>query len=293
MKRNIFLLVLLLSGIALVTTRCSKTDDFKTEKLEEYMNLQVGRFILYKLDSLRYTNFNQDLEETKYQAKDVIDAVVSDNQGRPSWRVIRYLRDSASTSEADWKPNITYMITVLPKSVEVVEENLRFIKLVQPVREEYSWKGNSYINPELFDASFSIDTWDYTYQNIGSPFVFNDGRKVENTITVNQRDDVLGNPANPFSYSIKNFSKEVYGKNIGLIYKEFFHSEYQAFYNTFNCYYVKCTNNVCDTTYCASNDYICDSTQFANGYTKYCKDTVLTQSYYNGYGIKLRMIDHN
>lgn len=240
-----------LLGVALVWTACHKTDPFQTVPLENIMQLQPGKYIIYKLDSLNYINFNRTLATTRYQAKDIVDTAVTDNLGRPSWRVIRYLRDSASTNEADWKPNITYLITVTQNSVEVLEENQRYIKLRQPLKEGLTWKGNAYINPESFDASFSIDAWDYTYANVYSPFVFNDGRTIDSTITVNQRDEVLGDTSNPASYSVQNFSKEVYANNIGLIYKDLFHSEYQP------------------------------------------GDGSVTQSYYFGYGIRMRMISHN
>lgn len=249
MRKSIFLAGFVLT--ALLFGACNKKDIFPTVKLENIMQLQVGKYIIYKLDSMNYVNFNRTLAITKYQAKDIVDAAITDNLGRPSWRVIRYLRDSASTSEADWKQNITYMITVLSNSVQVVEENQRYIKLVQPLREGFTWRGNAYINPESFDASFSIDDWDYTYANVYSPFVFDDARTIDSTITVNQREEVLGDTSNPAGYSVQNFSKEVYGNNIGLIYKELFHSEYQP------------------------------------------GDGSLTESYYFGYGIRLRMIDHN
>lgn len=248
MRKNSFLIVF--AGILLVAA-CSKTDSFPTVKLENIMQLQPGKYIIYKLDSLNYVNFGQTLALSRYQAKDIVDAAITDNLGRPSWRVIRYLRDSASTSEADWKPNITYTITVTNNEVEVIEENQRYIKLKQPIREGMTWRGNAYINPESFDASFSIDIWDYTYNEVFTPFVFDDGRTVDSTITVNQRDEVLGDVDNPDSYSVQNFSKEVYATNVGLIYKELFHSEYQP------------------------------------------GDGSLTQPYYFGYGIKLRMISHN
>jgi hypothetical protein len=266
---------------------CNKKDDYKSEQLENYMNLQVGKFIRYELDSLVYTNFNKVLTKIKYGAKDVIDAVITDNTGKPAFRIIRYIRDSTSTSEADWRPNITYMVSANPKSVEVTEENLRYIKLKLPIIDGFTWKGNSYIHPDSFDPSFSINSWDYTYSNVNSPFSFDDGRTVDSTITINQVDEVLGNPDNPFTYTTKNFSKEVYGKNIGLVYKELFHYEYQTFYSTTNCYYVRCTNNVCDTTTCPVNDLACDDERLADGYQKYCRDSTLTDYYYIGYGIKL------
>lgn len=293
MKNNIFLRLFLLTGLAVAFYTCDKTDKYESDQPEEYMSLAPGKYILYKMDSLVYVNFNQDLITVRYQAKDVVDAPITDNQGRPSWRVIRYIRDSASTDEADWKPLTTYMVTPLGKSVEVVEENQRYVKLKLPVREGYAWKGNSYIDPESFDPGYSISSWDYTYEQVNSPFVFNDGTTIPHTITVNQRDEVLGNPENPYTYSIETFSKEVYAKNIGLIYKEFFHSEYQTFYDVYNCYYVKCVNNVCDTVTCPVNDYGCELDKLAAGYTKYCKDTTLAESYHIGYGLRLQMIEHN
>src|SRR5690606_7754699 len=150
---------------------------------------------------------------------------------------IRYIRDYNSTDEADWKPLTTYMVTPLGKSIETVEENQRYIRLKLPVTEGYTWKGNAYINPGSFDPSYSIASWDYVYENVNAPFSFENGPTIPNSITVNQRDEILGNPDNPYAYTIENFSKEVYAKNIGLIYKEFFHSEYQTFYDTYNCYY--------------------------------------------------------
>src|SRR5581483_4520548 len=98
MRKSTFLAGFLL--IALPFASCHKTDTFQTVRLDNIMKLQVGKYIVYRLDSLNYTHFNQTLTATNYQAKDVVDAAITDNLGRPSWRVIRYLRDSASTNDA-------------------------------------------------------------------------------------------------------------------------------------------------------------------------------------------------
>jgi hypothetical protein len=91
------------------------------------------------------------------------------------------------------------------------------------------------------------------------PFPIFNGQMVQNTVTVNQADEVLGNPADNKSYSEKTFGKEVYAKEVGLIYKEFMHYTYQVFYTTSNCYYTKCVNNVCDTIRCNTAPAACDS----------------------------------
>ena len=82
-------------GIIIVTAvSCSKTEKFPSAELSTYMNLQVGKYVRYRLDSTQFINFGQKDTVIKYQAKEVIDAAITDNLGRPSWRVIRYLSDT-------------------------------------------------------------------------------------------------------------------------------------------------------------------------------------------------------
>ena len=253
MKKNIYSITLLLfAGLLLV--RCSKKDTFVSDQPSAYMNLAVGKYVTYRLDSLYYVNFGQKDTTVKYQAKDVVDAAITDNLGRPSWRIVRYLNDTAASGT--WTPDITYLVTVSTNTLEVVENNLRFLKLKAPVLDDYTWKGNSYINtqapanPNNEPDYTYFDNWDYTYANLGQPFTpFT--TPVANTITVNQRDETLGTVNNVDAYSERNFSVEVYGKGIGLIYKNFVHWVFQPRTSTY------------------------------------------PTGYYDGYGITLRMIDHN
>jgi hypothetical protein len=50
---------------------------------------------------------------------------------------------------------------------------------------------------------------------------------IDSTIKVSQRDEIIGNPANPNSYSERNIGEEKYAKGIGLVYRNFLHTEYQ------------------------------------------------------------------
>src|SRR5712675_1607520 len=94
--------------MVLLTTACKKqTDKYPSDPVSAYTNLQVGKYVRYRLDSTIYVFFGQKDSIISYQAKDVVDAQVTDAAGRPSWRVIRYLRDTASTNEAAWTPSTT------------------------------------------------------------------------------------------------------------------------------------------------------------------------------------------
>lgn len=205
---------------------CKKTATFTTDSLSEYTLSQVGKFIRYRMDSTRYVEYGQKEIVTKYQAKDVVEAAIKDNTGRTALRVVRYISDTNGI--APWKPITTYMIVAERERVEYVEENLRFIRLILPISEDNSWKGNSFIDTYTINSALTyMDDWDYTYRNVGEPFSVWNKAVVNNTVSVLQRDDVIGIPSDASVYSEKTLSKEVFAKGIGRIYKEFLHWEYQ------------------------------------------------------------------
>lgn len=205
---------------------CEKKDTFSSAAVEDYFSFEVGKFVRYRLDSTLYINFGQKDTVVKYQAKDVIEAAVTDNTGRPSWRVVRYLSDSAGTKP--WTPSATFLITPTRETIEWNENNLRFQKLKLPIKEGFNWKGNSFIDTYSINSEVRfMDDWDYTYEDMDAPFTVWNNQTIENTITVNQRDEVIGFPNDPNLFSEKTYSKEVFGKGIGMIFRDFIHWEYQ------------------------------------------------------------------
>jgi len=202
---------------------CKKTDTFHSDQLTDYLQLQPGKYITYRMDSLQFINFGTEDTIISYLARDVIQDSVVDNLGRPSWRVIRYLSDTTGTSP--WLPNEAYLITPTRETIEVVENNLRFQKLKLPVINGFSWKGNSYIETESIYSDYTyLDNWDYTYDSVGMPYNLASGT-IPNTLVVHQRDVVRGNDTSFIRTT--DYSVEVYAKGIGLIYKNFLHTEFQ------------------------------------------------------------------
>jgi len=226
--RRIIASIVFVSVAMLVLTHCKKTAEFTSPPLKDYLNLEVGKYIIYRLDSTLFTNFGQNTVHVYYQAKDEVDAEIVDNLGRPAFRIIRYLRDTAGLNA--WTPNSTYMIVPTEKVLEVVEDNFRYQKLMLPIVEGFNWKGNTYISLYSDDLAWEyryLDDWDYTYENVNAPFTVFNNQVVDSTVTVNQRDEVSGHPTDPNYYSEVNYSVEVYGKGLGLVYKDFLHWEYQ------------------------------------------------------------------
>jgi hypothetical protein len=231
-KSSAFALAIIFSALAWQSCK-KQTATVKSAELAEYMPLQTGKYIHYRLDSTRFIDFGQRDTIVSYDAKDVIDAEITDNTGRPAFRVIRYLRNLNSTDEADYAASFAYMITPTRESIEVSENNLRFQKLRLPVTEGFNWHGNSFLPStpfyELYQFSNDedIDLWEYTYHDVyQSTFV---GDNIyDSTVTVVQVADSSNVPIDfPDGLAYRNYWVETYAKNIGLIYKEIVMWEYQ------------------------------------------------------------------
>ncbi|HEY8733871.1 MAG TPA: hypothetical protein VIL90_04850 [Puia sp.] len=220
--RNLSCYILLF--LSLLVWSCKKNNPLVTDGSSDYYPMHVGNYIIYRMDSLKYINVGSQDTLISYHAKEVVDDSITDNLGRLSYRVIRYLSDTTETSE--WVPSIAYLVTPLKGSVEVVENNLRFIKLVTPVQDGISWLGNSYIDTRSDNSPVPyMDGWNYVYANTGLPFDVLAGT-VPVTVTVNEANEISG--LGDSSYTQTVYSAEVYGKNIGCIYKKFLYSVYQS-----------------------------------------------------------------
>jgi hypothetical protein len=231
--RSLYISLLSVVFTSLFISSCSrKVEDFETEQLSDYTNLVVGKYITYRLDSLVYTNFGRAEEIHSYQVKHVIDAQITDALGRASFRVYRYIRDSAGTQS--WQPNGTYLITLLNDQLEVIEDNLRFIKLHLPMKEGFSWKGNKYFPDNTYDYfsplnsyDADIQQWDYYYDRFES-LVSHRNQTYSDVWTIEEFDEVINIPVtDPTLYGSRIRAVEKYSKNIGLVYREYELWEYQ------------------------------------------------------------------
>ena len=217
----------LLAGIvaALLFSACKKeTEELKTPALSEYVPLEVGKYITYQLDSFRYLPFSTQGITITYQVKFFVDAGITDNLGRPAYRIVRSIR---KTDADAWVPDNSFTAINTGNTYEFIDENLRFLKLQLPIKNGYTWKGNSYINTTSQYSDFRfLDGWDYAYDSLDAPLTVG-SVTFDSTVKIAQRDEVIGNPDDVNSYSEKNYSAEYYAKGIGLVYKRFLHSEYQ------------------------------------------------------------------
>lgn len=212
-------------ALFLTAIACEKESKlFKTEKIKDYYPLVIGKFITYKLDSTVYLNLGTKKEIRTYLVQDKIDAVITDNLGRPSFKVKRTIRSKVDTTK--WMDLMSYLVTYDSTRLEVVQDNQRYLKLVEPITNGFNWKGNAFINTAGIPAIQYLEDWLYTYEKVRRPFTAN-GISYTETVTVNQRSDTSGKPSDKNFYFEINHSKEVYSKSIGLIFKDFLHEAWQ------------------------------------------------------------------
>jgi hypothetical protein len=222
MKKKLLLASLIL---AIVFAACKKeSETLTTAELKNYAPMAVGKYITYKLDSFVYINFGTKDTTISYEVKYEVDAAITDNLGRPAYRIIRYIRKTAANQ---WQPDNTFSAVHTTNGFEFIENNMRFLKLKLPVKDGYAWKGNSYIDTYSLNSDVKyLDDWDYVYDSVNTPMTLG-SFSLDSTFKVDQRNEIIGNPGDPNSYSEINYGSENYAKGIGLVYKRFLHQEYQ------------------------------------------------------------------
>jgi len=235
MMKNIRLAGAVTLLILITTISCKRTlyHHPDTPPSSYYMPLKVGKYAIYKLDSINFYHYGQLDTVTQYLAKDSVESFFLSNQGDTSWIVVRYL--SPVIGDTVWTPNESNIVTPSAHSVELSENNLRYVKLAFPIQENFTWNGNSYIADApyqgLFDftapKNLNLDDWTYTYQHVNQPFTIG-GTTYDSTVTILQVDDSANVPILiDTSFASRTYWSETYAKNVGLIYRNTAIWEYQ------------------------------------------------------------------
>lgn len=229
--------LIVIACITMIFAACSKTDNYKSDPLSDYMPLQIGKYWTYLLDSTNY--YNSQKVVTQYQVKDVVDDTLKDNLNRLTYRLIRSIRPSSSTSDSDWKNLGEYYMTPTTQTLETIDFfNFKYQSLKLPIALNLTWKGNSYLPafpysqalPEAAAYNFTVDNgmgdWDYTYTGIGESLSIN-GKNYDNVVTVSQEDASTNllednqTPVDVNAFATRAYSVEQYAKNVGLVFKKF------------------------------------------------------------------------
>lgn len=172
-----------------------------------YFPLQKGDYIVYDVTKITYPTVGEN-DTSTYQLK-VRTADSFTENGETVFKIERYIRENA---QQPWPETPDSVWTAYRNAYRAVsaENNIPFIKLSFPLSEGHIWDGNALNNLE--DEFGKIKD---TYKAVGLGNGFTQGQlSFPSTVTVVQEDF-----ADPIVK--KELSKEVYGQDVGLIYKEY------------------------------------------------------------------------
>ena len=190
----------------------------------DYLPLIPGKYIIYQVDSIVYLNLGTQKEVRSSVIQEKVDTSEFDQLGRKSFRIVQLTRNTNDTNK--WTFTGAYRVTPVSGKIEVVQQNQRFIKLVSPIIQNYKWRGNAFINTTSSLELAYLDNWEYTYEETGSNQTFNN-INYKDCINVLQNNDTIGNPGNKNFFWGINYSREIYARNIGLVYKEIHYELWQ------------------------------------------------------------------
>lgn len=215
-------------------TGCKKEiEELQPELPTDYLSLQPGKYIIYRLDSTVFTQNGRTQEVHSYQEKVVVDKEITDNLGRPGYRFFRFIRDLAGQNP--WVSSGSFFIIPTHTEVEFIEDNLRVVGMIVPVNEGATWKGNRFLATDPYETSYEfsddshihLEDWEYTYEAIGETVTLN-GKTVNDVITIQGPDEsVNATISDPNSFGSRTFLLDKYAKNLGLVYQELILWEYQ------------------------------------------------------------------
>lgn len=200
--------ILLFGLIVSLYYSCNKQDTFDMDYKYAYFPTDSGRYVIYDVDSVtyRYTDPLYFRDSAKYQLKFEIGDTTLDNEGRINRKVFIHRRANANSA---WQIYRVWYLYPGTANLQQVEDDIRFVKMIFPPTTGASWDGNAYA-PKTgpYDV---LEDWDYHYTEVDAPYTIN-GFQFDSTITISGIDDE--------NLIQKILFKEVYAKNVGLVYKE-------------------------------------------------------------------------
>lgn len=223
MKINNFILFFAFAVLSFTHYSCNEStvgENLTLKKGYNYFPLEIGKYITYQLDSIVYRSqsgssciFIQDTA-SHFLKEEVVD-IFEDNTGAVNYIIERF---TSQNQNGPWQVTDVWNTKKTETKVERVEENLRFIKMVFPIREGTAWNGNAFFqDTTIVIGGETIDFYkhwsdQYEYESVDIPEEFN-GVMYDSVLTVIQSEA----SENKINHRV---SIEKYARGVGLVYKE-------------------------------------------------------------------------
>lgn len=183
-----------------------KTETYPFNEAKNYFPIVVGKYIAYQVDSIYFDNLTMTSDTFSWQERRLIDTAWIDAAGDSASRIIISIRDNDSMP---WSNVKQWYCNYDANTVQVVEENLRYIKLSSPVKKDVEWMGNQFINAT--GSLEYLNGWNYKLTSVDQTESFK-GLSFDLVSTVTQLDEE--------NAIAKSYCVEKFQRGLGMIYKE-------------------------------------------------------------------------
>ena len=184
----------------------------------DYFPLEVGRSWEYEVDSIIYDPAvgGTAVDSFRTFIREVVADTLLDNTGEALYRVERYYRRNDTLP---WQAERVLTLSRDEQRATRVEDNLRFTKLVFPVRAGKFWDGNAFFDELrfVFVAGESVQMfkgWQYRILEAGAPATVG-SLEFEEVVTVQNADNRYLN-----NFLELRLATEQYARGVGLVYRE-------------------------------------------------------------------------
>lgn len=193
MKRSIYIALMCATVMA-----CKKDKVEPVDLGYDYFPVEIGRYVVYNVDSI-YIDEPVDIADTfHYQIKEVITEHFTDNEGNPAQRIERFYRADSSQS---WVIKDVWAANRLTRNAQRVEENKRIIRMVFPPGDDKFWDANEFNTSTYRPMRYA----DYDRDRIVNGMQFDSTLKTVTTLEPNLIDTII--------------DTEIRAKHVGVVHK--------------------------------------------------------------------------
>lgn len=193
--------------------RKSETEDLTTDFGYQYFPLETGLEYIYRVDSIVFREgVDRVLADTN---RIFFRELITDSLPDRTFRIERY---ESLTAEGPWRIAKVFTAARTDRQAFRIEDNLRFVKLIFPLREGVQWDGNRFLPGIINFEGSSRDVnifkeWNYRVSAVEVPETVA-GQSYPAVTTIQQAD---------FETNIDlRRAVEKYAKNVGLVSREWF-----------------------------------------------------------------------
>jgi hypothetical protein len=191
--------------IILFAWSCDQSGETDTRQYGlDFFPLEVGRYSIYSSEEIRYAL--SEPETIRYDLKVVATESFANDEGGETFVLHRYRRSDGG----EWMPDETWSAFVRQNQAIVSQGNVPYVVLEFPLEEGMRWNGNAYNTARKFYTG--TDTDEYLVTSVNETVQLGEQTYSDCVVVLqeDEEDDIL----------YKDFRREVYARDIGLIRKE-------------------------------------------------------------------------